>query len=238
MGHFVEIGNNAGEAAPGERSADVLLTQSGLALFRDPTTGIIVPKYPPMSKLINDFGKTYTGDGVSNPETDILAGGAALSNAYAINPSGAAIGDAYDLSLRGSFTQASGTNKTVAIAVYYGAFQIFTITSPNITTATAHIWGLDLHIVIEVVGGANVGKIKYRLKRFGLAALMPAGTGIVALSSSTVLEENDAASSGTNANLVTNAARDLRVTATHSTNNNTIATTLNLAELFYTPMNH
>lgn len=254
MGHFVEIGDNAGEAAPGEYSPHAMLTTRGDIIVRD-STGVPVRKalgaaglfagsdgtdllyrYPPGYPTLTDLGKTYTGDGASNPETSILNGGAAISAVY---PAGVAIGDAFDISLRGNFLNNSGSNKTVLINLYYGSYVLMAVTTPNLTTsATTRVWGCDLRVVVEVVGAGSAGKVRLFGQRYGLDGIAPAATGWVNPSAATQWGYNDGVTSGTNASLVTNAAGAFNVTATHSTNANTIATTLSLCQVRWLPKNY
>lgn len=234
MGQLLEIGASAGKAAPGEYSPPALLTTAGQVLGRNASGvgQIYVPGY----LLTNDLGRAYTGDGATTPETSILLGGTALSN---LIPAAAAVGDSFDVNLRGTFLNNSGSGRTITINVYYGAYQMVSVTSASLTTsATARIWSVDLKAVIEVVGAGSSGKIRLVAQRIGFNAQMGAGTGWQPVSSAGAIEVNDGASSGTNANLVTNAAAAFNVTAIHSANANTITTTLNLARVAWYPKNY
>ncbi len=196
--------------------------------------------FPPGYILTTDLGRAYTGDGATTPEASILSGNTGNQNNAIANliPAAVAIGDSFDITLRGTFLNNSGSNRTVTLNVYYGAYQLVNVTSASTATgASARTWAMDLRCIVEVVGGANTGKIRLSGIRIGCSTMLVASAGWSNVQTN-ALEVSDAVSSGTNANLITNAAGAFNVTATHSNNANTITSTLNLAQVLWRPKNY
>lgn len=224
MGTFNEIGILPGQVLP---APSIVAPRNDMVYGADGTW-----RYIPGAHLATDLGKTYTGNGVANPETDILNGAAAITGLF---PAGVAVGDSYRQSARGRFANSAASNITSTLKFYFGAFVALTGVSANVNSRTA-IWGIDYEVILETLGAGGVAKIRVLItKRFGINTVFPNGTGTVAATAAGQFEEDEALTSGTNANLQTAVANDFRVTATHSTNANTMATTLNLCRSHYYP---
>lgn len=189
--------------------------------------------YPPGFLAVSDPGRAFTGNGVANPESSLLSGAAALAN---VLPAAAGIGDLFDIQLAGTVLNSSGTSTyTLTLKVYHGAYAMFSVTTPNLTSnAAVRLWRANLRVMVEVAGGTGAGKLKIVGQRWGLDTLFAVGAGWQNVPGG-VAVINDGVSTGTDANLITNAARDFNVTATHSNNTASMTTTLNEAVVQYSP---
>lgn len=225
-----DIGTHAGEVAAGERSPDALLLTAGQVLGRNAAgvNPITPPGYPTV-----DLGRAYTPSATT--EGSLLNAGVATSGLFA---AGIAVGDMWEIDLSGTFLSSVGS-LTSRVRVYFGAFAIGDATSAVLTASgTTREWAWTLRAIVETIGAAGTGTLRVSGRRWGIDTVQAVGTGYRAVAAST--EQRDIAeSTGTSVSpaLITNAASDFNVTATHSTNAGTITTACTEAVVKYFPKN-
>jgi hypothetical protein len=212
-------------------AARYALGAAGLFLGSDGTD--LLYRYPP-GYMYRDAGRTSTPSDTA--EHSILAANAATSGLF-VSP---AVGDAWDIRLGGTFLNNSGTSSyTSTIIVYFGSYALMTKASGSLTTsATARPWMVTLTIEVETVGAANTGTLRMAGMRNGISVLNPTGTATWEnTGSGATTEFFPGYTTGTSANLVTNAASSFNVTATHSNATASMSTALTYCQVVYYPQN-
>lgn len=251
MPQLLDIGDNEYEAAPGNYGPRALLTARGDLLTRDasgparlalPAAGRFVGsdgldllgRIPPGHPIV-DLGRAYTPSATT--EGSLLAAGAATAGLFA---AGVAVGDFWDIELSGTFLNNSGTSTyNSRLRAYYGAYPVLDLTSANLTSsATTREWAARLRILIETLGAAGTGTVRVSGRSEGIDVVLGVGTGwrtIPTTASSVKVAEPT--STSTSPALITNAAQDFNVTATHSNATALMTTTLTECIVRHYPKN-
>ena len=150
MGQQLELGDQAGKAAPGEFGPRALLTTAGMVMMKDPTTGLVVAKYPPGFLIADDAGGAGTPLNVT-AETSVL--NAVLTNALLGGALPAVVSARDMVHLRAWGHAIFGATGTLLLNVYAGGTLGTGGTkiaagsaSGNYSAGVARGWELDLKI--------------------------------------------------------------------------------------------
>jgi len=245
MGHFVELGDNPGEAAPGEYGPHALFSVRGDILIAGvggipqrlalPAAGKFygsdgtdtLGRFPPGYTLATDLGATLTNNAA---ETTVLSAGAITG----LFPAGVAVGDAVHIRAAGRWLNNSGGNQTLTLNVYDGATIVATAVSTSLgASGTARNWQLDVEVIYSIIGGAGAGAIRP-------IGSMLIGTGVGAAGSYqapaavSAFQINDGAS----ATIATNAAATGDLKAQTSNGTATTTVTCNIFRARHFPKNY
>jgi hypothetical protein len=248
-----KIGKKTGQAAPAEYSPDSLLTTRGDTIRRDSTGHAARYALPPAGQFLGsdgtdtlgrtppgypfvDLGRAYTPS--STNEGSLLNAGAATTGLFA---AGVAVGDMWEIFLGGTLLNNSGTSTfTSRLRVYFGAFAIGDVTTPGLTSnAGTRPWMWRLRVYLETLGAAGTGTLRVAAQRAGLDGLLATNTAYISYVGTGGYTEQQATTTGTSASpaLITNAASDFNVTATHSNATASMTTTLTEGLVRYYPKN-
>lgn len=244
MGQLLDLGDQAGKAAPGEYGPRALLNARGSTIVRDSTgkpVELVLPaaglflgsdgtdlkgRYPPGYLTANDLGAAYSN---SAAETTVLAGGD-IANVF---PAGVAVGDAVHIRAAGTWLNNSGGTQTLLLNVYMGSTIIAAFTSAAVSaSATTRNWQLDVEVIYSIIGGAGAGAIRPIV---GFMVPTALGTGVQNVNSGTTTLGFNGAASQT---IATNAAATGNLKATTSNGTATTTVTCNIFRARYFPKNY
>lgn len=128
------------------------LGTSSYVLTSDGTDALWKPGI--VNSVVNDFGRTVSA---SSAENSILAGGAAIANAYTT----AAIGDMWEINFAGYWTNATGAGQTLTLKVYYGSLALLSVVTASVTSnANPHRFNGRLLVGMQTVGGGGLGVVQ------------------------------------------------------------------------------